>query len=589
MIRKRIILASIIWLICFAFGRGAVPVLFFSDLTDGPTSGWEQSDSVGAAVTIWGLNFGDTRGASYVTCGGVNLTSDSNYAEWGAHNAPSGDSADQYSSARGLERITFWLDSTMSTGADSISVTISEGTSNWLPFYLRETGNIYFISRTGNDDDSGFYADTAGHGSEGPWLLVSKVRTVEAGDVVYFREGIWTEVDAENAVLAFINTNHNNGQANKTITIASYPGEIAQLGDSSNSNVMRSYGSDPGDTLSYWTFSKFMWRCHSRVINYGSGSTSPGKSEYQRFVGNDVSTYNPGAVGWGFDGHAGGNHHLRIYGNHFHDCASNNRGDSVTISSRAYSFYVEGYGHFTNMDIGWNEFTHDEKGRVQIYGHLGSTDYIDTLYFHDNYIHDMGMAGLVAGGGDTGGQGCYNFLRKAFIYNNIFANNSTIYVNGDIRIGSNPGGHLNELYIYNNTFYGNDNRCIRIEPIGECSGPAIVELKNNIFYTDGAPYYDNQAGTDTFFVGLKNTYYGGTGGVPSWDDSSYERNPKFSTPGSYDFTLQATSPCIDSAATITLTISDYDGVPRPQGTAFDMGAYEYKGNDPKKYPPIRRQ
>jgi len=40
--------------------RGKVastPVLFFSNLTDGPISGWEGSNTKGAAVSVWGLNF----------------------------------------------------------------------------------------------------------------------------------------------------------------------------------------------------------------------------------------------------------------------------------------------------------------------------------------------------------------------------------------------------------------------------------------------------------------------------------------------------------------------------------------------------
>lgn len=49
----------------------ANPVLFFSDLDWGPNSGWEGSATKGAAITVWGKNFGATRGASYVTVNGA--------------------------------------------------------------------------------------------------------------------------------------------------------------------------------------------------------------------------------------------------------------------------------------------------------------------------------------------------------------------------------------------------------------------------------------------------------------------------------------------------------------------------------------
>ena len=41
-----------------------------------------------------------------------------------------------------------------------------------------------------------------------------------------------------------------------------------------------------------------------------------------------------------------------------------------------------------------------------------------------------------------------------------------------------------------------------------------------------------------------------------------------------NFHLSAGSPAIDSGATVQLA-TDYDGVPRPQGAAYDIGAYEY--------------
>ncbi|MDO8748641.1 MAG: right-handed parallel beta-helix repeat-containing protein, partial [Candidatus Omnitrophota bacterium] len=97
------------------------PTLYFSDLIDGPKTGWNGSATKGAAVTIWGKNFGYTRGSlNYVTVGGVNLTADSDYAEWGVTT----------NNARGMERITFWLKNNCVDGAGTISVTVDGVTSN---------------------------------------------------------------------------------------------------------------------------------------------------------------------------------------------------------------------------------------------------------------------------------------------------------------------------------------------------------------------------------------------------------------------------------------------------------------------------
>jgi hypothetical protein len=42
-----------------------------------------------------------------------------------------------------------------------------------------------------------------------------------------------------------------------------------------------------------------------------------------------------------------------------------------------------------------------------------------------------------------------------------------------------------------------------------------------------------------------------------------------------DFHLQSDSPAIDAGLSIPSLLSDFDGVPRPQGLAYDIGAYEF--------------
>lgn len=572
MTRKSIIFGSIIWLAWFGFGKGAAPILFFSDLTDGPISGWEKSDSVGAAVTIWGLNFGDTRGTSYLTCGGVNLTSDSNYVEWGVVNRPATaqDSVDGYTSARNLERTTFHLDSTMTAGASSISVTTSEGISNWLPFYCRETGNIYFINRDGDDSDSGWYADTAGHGAEGPWKLATKVKNLDTGDIAYFREGIWNELDAWSGIIAFGNGSHGNGTENNSITMASYPGEFAQLGPGQTHAITRF---DDG-ILSYWTFSKFMFRAD---VQWGISDAEG--SDHIRFIGND---YTADANVMNFDGGDSGLNCLYFYGNNGHDAGKSVRNDSFDCPdswpARKYPLYIRGYGVLDSVDIGWNEFGYNQIGRgTQIYGHA-SGDYVDNLFFHDNYIHHSGCHGVIFGGGDGG---TYTMIKNAYIWNNIVAQNGKGRNGNGVGFQIVGGPTSSNFYIYNNTFYHNDvELTIFTQPL------ETLDMKNNIIWANGE-YFD-LTGPGSGCAGTKNAYYGASD-IPGWDTGSLSGlSPNLVNPANGNFHLQAASPCVDSASTITLTTPDYEGIKRPQGSAYDIGAYEYTGNDPKKYLPIRK-
>ena len=59
-------------------------------------------------------------------------------------------------------------------------------------------------------------------------------------------------------------------------------------------------------------------------------------------------------------------------------------------------------------------------------------------------------------------------------------------------------------------------------------------------------------------------------------------DPKFVNAAAHDFHLQADSPAIDAGATLREVTTDYEEVQRPQGKAYDMGAYEYGSPAPPK-------
>ncbi len=67
------------------------------------------------------------------------------------------------------------------------------------------------------------------------------------------------------------------------------------------------------------------------------------------------------------------------------------------------------------------------------------------------------------------------------------------------------------------------------------------------------------------------TNYGSGTAVGSKDVSA---DPRFVDPAEYDFHLQEDSPAVDAGAELAYA-GDYEGVPRPQGDGWDMGAYEY--------------
>jgi hypothetical protein len=83
--------------------------------------------------------------------------------------------------------------------------------------------------------------------------------------------------------------------------------------------------------------------------------------------------------------------------------------------------------------------------------------------------------------------------------------------------------------------------------------------------TSGQSGFASIGGTDKSFDTWKA---GGQDGLSQYGD------PKFNS--STDLNLQATSPCIDHGLTLNVVGMDAGGTTRPQGTAYDIGAYEFQ-------------
>ena len=101
-----------------------------------------------------------------------------------------------------------------------------------------------------------------------------------------------------------------------------------------------------------------------------------------------------------------------------------------------------------------------------------------------------------------------------------------------------------------------------------------------MFYqpTNTALYYC--CGTSLSNVQVKNNItYGGRISDPisgaTFSGNRDYTDPKLVSPSTYDSHLQAGSPAIDAGVILTEVTIDLDGIIRPQGVFFDIGAYEY--------------
>lgn len=126
-------------------------------------------------------------------------------------------------------------------------------------------------------------------------------------------------------------------------------------------------------------------------------------------------------------------------------------------------------------------------------------------------------------------------------------------------------GTTNTIQVYNNTF-DNNTKCI-----GNSFGATGGDYRNNVFcaYT-----------TVIDFVASNTYQYNAhTGTKPSGADStnieSINTTTAFTNYTSDDFHVKDSSSVLYNAgATIGAVTDDYDGVSRPQSTAYDIGAYE---------------
>ncbi len=580
--KKILLILGIIFLPALA--SAATPQLLFSDMTDAPVTGWEESATKGAAVSIYARNVGTSRGSSYVTVGGVNLTSDSDYAEWGATTNPT--------VPLGMQRITFWLNSSMTTGGTypntTIKITTTDGTSEAIPFHVRDlnSNHIYILNQQ----------------TSPAWIRENLV----AGDVAYLRAGTYNTEDDDSAEHPWAHSgifdfcygspkNFHDGIEGKSISVTAYPGELVKFEAIDLNTHPRSFLRFINVPIARWTFSKFQINA-LQPVDFNENVSPPydGKQEYIRFINLDITTpwidnsnMDNYSYGDGIDFNFGNSsHHVYVLGSYIHDVVADYRGQpqaDPVDGFRSYFLYANGYGTMDHLEIGWNEFGWNSSSRgLQFYGHRDG-DKLNNLYLHDNWIHDTTRQGVIFGG--EGGDHNYSFIDKAYIYNNIISNSGT--TDDVLQMGGSYGNgkYGGTYYVYNNVLDGSNNNDYPTLHIGYdldhlyLQNNIIIGVPNTHNYVEYFPSDDPIPSGNV--TADHNLYYGaGTNKKPDWDNSTLDdANPLFITSpqtGYLDFQLQSSSPAINSGVSIATVATDFLDNPRPQGSAYDIGAYEYQ-------------
>jgi hypothetical protein len=182
------------------------------------------------------------------------------------------------------------------------------------------------------------------------------------------------------------------------------------------------------------------------------------------------------------------------------------------------------------------------NGRVSLNSHLdhGMNLRGDNELVANNLIAANSASGIQVAG--------YTTVSNLKIYNNTIVNS---YNTQGIMLWMAMDG----VDIANNIIYGNASYGVNTS---DCHGSGVT-IRNNLFY-------NNPSGAWNMVDNGSDVSYTTSGNLTTSD-------PSFVNWWS-DWHLNLGSPAIDAGLTLTIVPTDYDGVSRPQGNAYDIGAYE---------------
>jgi len=400
--------------------------------------------------------------------------------------------------------------------------------SNNLFIHLNATE--YYVAVNGNDDNPGTITE--------PFQTIPKALTVvQPGDAILIRQGNFPAFEVHDL----------QGTAENQIVIKAYPGEHVtidrELPGSTERHVIHILGvckylifedleitdSDPIidflRTLNLWSDADY-----DTLLNYLDhleeyrGGVKINRNSTGEFH-NHLTFRNleiHHVMGHGF--HASDGDHHQFINNHCYE---------LGFPRSGYGWYVNGKHHLFK-----NNVVHET-----VYGfHI---QFADSSIFEGNVMHTNGNIPYYHISSERVkwyGGGLYIWTRGTgnIIRNNIgWGNDSAIRLAG-----------CTNSWVANNTLYGNTNGIY----LKDGDGNSGVIIRNNICVEN----------SDDLRVGAGNTV-----------DHNIDNNPQFVDADNRDFHLQSNSPAIDAGISLPEVTVDKDGIPRPQGNTYDVGAYEY--------------
>lgn len=392
--------------------------------------------------------------------------------------------------------------------------------------------DAYYVSPDGSD---------RGRGSlKSPWRTIRHaVRRTGPGDSVILRGGTYEEE------IELSGARGMGGSSGRFWTLRGYPGEDAVLTDRIyiNADYVRIKGLHivgPGGKLAVSD-----WRGYGRhvqiVDNYITGA---------------FTNYSGVLNTWGSD--------TLFEGNTLELTYSGTQTHGIYVMAGKDSKGNRGRLENSGTVIRNNRIVNPSQYGIHVYDSRKKdrdpARLITNLLIEDNYVanSDSRSGIIIQAGRDTR-------ISKVMIRNNVIANNP----DDGIRI-KDLGDGIDDIRIFNNTVYGSGKSGILIAP-GRVSG---VEIRNNIISGVGRQHVNDWG--EPRSISIDNNLYWPAPpqfhGAP--DSSPLAADPMFTDAAGGQFHLRPGSGAVDSGVALPEVEYDKDGVRRPRGRAYDMGAYE---------------
>lgn len=394
------------------------------------------------------------------------------------------------------------------------------------------TGNVYYVATNGSDSNNGSIGS--------PWATVQYAgRTARPGDTVLVRGGTYNEGEI------WLRADYGHcGTPGRLLIIKAYPGETPLFVNANR---------------------PFIVECdHIRLegLHFRNGKDVSIRGLNRTAIQIVNNTFMGSGYAWDAIGTNGNN--ILLEGN-VCDISGN------TVGTQGHCYYI---AHGTNIIVRNNVAKGMTGYGIHVFDQRRSEDpsgferLIKDVIIEGNIVsNSQQRSGIILAAYD------HARIENVMIRNNIVFNNADngIYVPG---IASN-------LKVYNNTVFGNRGSAAFFTNANSTDVNGVV-IKNNIFDITGqigtwgfAHHVVNQYSNPT--VALENNLYWPT--PPKLynisDPSPKTGNPLFVNPSIQDFHLQSGSAAIDKGLALTDVPTDKDGIRRPVGSAYDIGAYEF--------------